>query len=172
MTLKLFVFVEGKEDRNLLEDSLDSHLRSLYNHVYCWPYAQKTKEDVNALIGSINSISDAEYIFLTDYDNERCYTKVKNNLIRIYPSLDFDRIVIAREEIESWFLAGLKTSIIKKLKIPYVRNTEKVSKEQFLSMKPDNYSKEDFYGICIRSFDLSIAIRRNKSFRYFIGKLS
>src|SRR3989339_69966 len=96
MTYKyLFIFVEGKDDKEFFERIIKPKLNIKYDTIQIVEYSNLSDKKINELIKSINSYAD--YIFITDNDN--CPCKItKENFIRLQKPF-FDSIIDFRQEI-------------------------------------------------------------------------
>ena len=94
-------------------------------------------------------------------------------MLNFYSNLEWDKTFIVKEEIESWFIAGLDTSLsqFKNFKVP--DKTDFITKEDFDLMIENNSNlvKEDFLLELSHYYDIDLAMKRNTSFNYFINKL-
>ena len=169
---KLFIYVEGDHDKIFADYILAEYLRK-NNSIELWSikYAEKTPKSINK---DIKSKSKHHYVFLSDLDNKRypCITARKENRINDYNYLDESKIIIVKEEIESWYLAGIDVSIdiFNGLEIP--NNTDDTEKEKFNEMFEGLFdSKKDCLIEIAKNFDFELAIQRNTSFKYFLNKL-
>ena len=139
--------------------------------IYPIPYSQKNKKIINK---EIQSKSNHDYLLLGDLDSNEhpCITHKKEDLMKLYTSLDSFKIIVVKEEIESWFLAGIDTSLneFKNFNIPH--KTDLISKEQFDSMLKEKLitDKEEFLLKVCKTFNIELAMKRNDSFNYFIEK--
>lgn len=116
---------------------------------------------------------NADYIFAHDIDNTVSTTNKKIEIKHMLKNIDEDKIFIVIKEIESWYLAGLSNEKCKILKIPIVNNTDEITKESFNSMMPDNFDSRIAFMIeILKNFSIKIAIRKNKSFKYFIEQMN
>ena len=168
----LFVLVEGRDDQRFVEEILFPLARPQYDHMQTYQYAQKTAEQINNLLTSIANIP-GDYLMLADYDDGPCISERKNTLTSRLVKLDSDRVVIAKAEIESWYLAGLADDLRELFNIPAFRETEHVTKEQFNHLIPRQFkSRVDYMVEVLRRFDLTAAQRGNNSFRYLCTKYS
>ena len=171
----LYVFIEGYYDQIFVENILSLFLlkeKSII--VYSIPYAQKNKKLINKEIKS-KSKSNHYYVLLTDLDSSEynCITHRKKYMLNFYSNLEWDKTFIVKEEIESWFIAGLDTSLsqFKNFKVP--DKTDFITKEDFDLMIENNSNlvKEDFLLELSHYYDIDLAMKRNTSFNYFINKL-
>ena len=63
-----------------------------------------------------------------------CITARKNDRLKNYKYLNSSSIIIVREEIESWHLAGIDTSLNQFSSLDVPDNTEGIDKETFDDM--------------------------------------
>ena len=167
---RLYIFVEGDNDRELLETLFQ--LTELHNtyHISFYQYAQKTPKDVSKFIQIIKKM-EAKFVFLADLDFEVCITQKKEKIIKKYRVLSTENIQIAKTEIEGWYLAGLDRKASEEMGVKYLPNTDSLTKEKFYSFKPKGYiSKIDFLQEIRKRFSTKVASRKNTSFRYFMEK--
>ncbi len=169
----LFIFIEGKQDKIFVDYVLTNYLskeKSLSVHPI--PYAKKTRSKINR---NIKSKSD-HYLFLSDLDGDKtpCITFKKDSRMKEYDNLDYNKIIIVKEEIESWFLAGIDSEIeqFKRFNIP--SNTDLITKEDFdeILKKHSIDNKNEFLIEVGKNFNLELAAKRNTSFKYFLEKIS
>ena len=169
---KLFVYVEGDHDKIFADYILSEYLRC-NKSIELWPikYAEKPRKKIN---DDIKSKSKHNYLFLSDLDNKKfpCITARKDDRFRNYAYLDSSRIIIVKEEIESWYLAGVDTSIDKFRNLTIPDNTDGIEKETFDKMMSGLFEfKKDCLVEIAKNFDIELAKNRNTSFRYFLNKL-
>jgi len=172
---KLYIFVEGDYDEKFFSNIIKSKFEKKGYFVKIMKYAEQTKEYVKNFIKSINAIPNADYIFLADINSEPCITLKKQELKRRYENLDTNKIIVVKKEIESWYLAGLDQTKLKKLKIKFTNknhyyNTESITKEEFEKLIPDNLKRTEFYLSILENFCIDTACQKNKTFNYFIKK--
>lgn len=177
---KLFVFVEGDDDVMFIENILLNHFQQ---DIVIIPITYQKKHNINIIkqIKKINSNNEMEYIFLSDLDShsyssieDRKKKRIKEFHHEEYEDLDPNKIFIVVEEIESWYLAGIDSSLesFKDFDIP--ENTENFTKEQLdeMILNSDFLSKIDFFKEVSQVYDIHLAMQRNKSFRYFFKELN
>ncbi|MBQ9161297.1 MAG: hypothetical protein IJ122_08285 [Methanobrevibacter sp.] len=166
----LFVYVEGDHDKIFADYILSSYLRD-EKSIELWPikYAEKPPKLINKDIKS-----KYNYLFLSDLDNKRypCITARKEDRLSNYNYLNSSRIIIVREEIESWYLAGIDTSLSQFSNLEIPENTDGIDKETFDEIINEiSDSKKDALIEIAKYYNLDLAIKRNKSFKYFLDKL-
>jgi len=111
------------------------------------------------------------YIFFTDFDYSHCITEKKNRIKATLKHIDENSIIVVVAEIESWFLAGFDENKIKKLNIKPYQNTDSITKEQFNKLIPRKInSRIIFIEEILESFSCNLAMTKNISFKYFMGK--
>ncbi len=176
MSTKLYIFIEGNDDELFVNKVVCGCLLPEMN-VRPWKYSQKSNKKINGFIKSINSMC-ADYIFIADYDEGTSLEDKKEEIKTKIPLIDKDHIVIVKNEIESWYLAGINHEIssenvctkpLRKIKIP--DDTEKIMKEHFDKLIPCCFrgSKIDFMKEILKCFDISLAQKRNDSFKNFVN---
>ena len=111
-----------------------------------------------------------DYIFVADIDKADCVQQKKEEIVSRFMNVEPDRILIVIKEIESWYLAGIDDSRSIELNIPNFTNTDSITKEDFLDIIPPEYETEiDFRMELLDSFKIPVAIKKNKSFKYFFN---
>lgn len=177
----LFIFIEGVDDKRFVEWVLIDFFnenKSIILHPI--PYQNKPPIKTIKKIKQISASENEDYIFLSDLDSHsyECITSRKNKRIKefhkkSYSDLDSKKIFIVIEEIESWYISGINTELsqFKDLTIP--ENTDEFTKEQLneLIENSDFPNRISFLMEIVKNYDLSLAIKRNTSFEYFIKKL-
>lgn len=162
---RLFLLVEGDDDLRFVERVVIPKLRSCYDFVQAWKYAQRKAEKVNAFLRSIKSMG-AEYLLLGDLNAHACFPRKKEALLEKFTQLDDRRVLIVVREIESWYLAGLPDNNPLGIQVP--ANTSELTKEQFNDTMPKRLdSRIDYMLEVLKLFDTSTATGRNPSFHYF-----
>lgn len=182
----LYILVEGRDDERFFERVIGPIFEETYNHVQCWQYSQQEEGKVNSYLYSIRAMQAAgaaDLIIVADLDESPCVTDRKERTLSRFRSLSIGndrltgvrlapRVLIVCREIESWYLAGLTDNDCRKLGIPRIfKNTDHLSKEQFLGLMPERFgSKTEFMLEILQVFDHETARSRNRSFRYFMQK--
>lgn len=104
-----------------------------------------------------------------DRNETPCITSKKELRTNKYSYLDSDRIIIVKEEIESWFLAGIDSELdqFKNFRIP--SNTDLITKEDFDKILKEHSidNKNNFLIEIGKNFNIELAAQRNTSFKYF-----
>ncbi len=170
---KVFIYIEGEYDKIFVNFILSEYVRNnmgIYLHPI--PYAQKPPKLISK---DIQSKFKHEYLFLSDLDskNHPCITSMKNDRCDEYGALDYSKIIIVQEEIESWYLAGVDNSFDKFKDWIIPSTTEGIEKEDFDELCGISFdSKKDCLMEIARYYDFNLAVERNDSFKYFLNKLS
>lgn len=170
---KVFIYVEGNHDKIFVNFILSEYVRNNMGiDLHPIPYAQKPPKSINK---SIRSKFKFEYLFLSDLDSRThpCITSMKQERFDKYDALDYSKIIIVKEEIESWFLAGVDNSFdkFKGWEIPC--RTDSIEKEDFDKIYKISFdSKNDCLKEIAKIYNFDLAIERNSSFKYFLNKLS
>lgn len=174
----LTIFVEGEDDilffkRNILKLF---YKKEEYN-INVVAYQETGKKRFLQHLQTINRLG-GNYIFISDFDFRPCITSKKNDRIKEFTRENFDKldankIFIVKNEIESWFLAGVDNNqpIFRNIDVP--NDTEKTSKDYLerLLKKTKFDSRVDFFIEVSNYFNYDLAMQRNDSFRYFLKKL-
>ena len=101
-----------------------------------------------------------------------CITARKEDWFKNYAYLDSSKIIIVKEEIESWYLAGIDTSLDKFNDLIIPDSTDGIEKETFDKMMSGLFEyKKDCLIEIAKNFDFELAKNRNSSFNYFLNKL-
>jgi len=170
---RLFIFVEGPDDRRFFESVVNSMFEDVYdsiNIVEYKSYKNRNKVKVTNFIRSIKSMS-AQLLFVTDINDSPCITKKKNEQYDIYGNiLDADSIVVVIKEIEGWYYAGLENDKCKELNSPVIRTTDNMKKEDFERCIPREYTHLTFMTEILDYYSTDCAVNKNTSFNYFIKK--
>ncbi len=139
-----------------------------YNAIKIWKYAQKKPKKTNNFLKSIKAMK-ADYIYVADINSEPCVTAKKQRIK--HRNIDKDSIIVVIKEIESWYLAGLDNTNSNQFGIGTLSTTDDITKEQFNDLIPEAFdSRIDFMQEILSSFNPETAKKKNKSFKYFIGK--
>jgi len=170
MRRKLFIWVEGGSDARFFEAVLRPLLEKRYNRVEVRTYAALKKSRVVNLLRGIQA-SDNDYILVADIDQEPCVTAKKLRLLDRFRGTDGGRIRVVIKEIESWYLAGLDDASSCLLGLPALERTDHITKEDFNGLIPERFdSRIDFMMEILKYFSARIALKKNRSFAYFIYK--
>jgi len=173
---QLFIFLEGPDDERLFEKVCKPILMLDYDFIKIIKYAGLTQKIVVDLLKTLKTQIHSDYIFVTDLDAKGdksfCVTKRKSKLNDKFNNIiDENKIVVVKEEIESWYLAGITQINLEKFKIEPFSNTEQIDKEIFISIMPKKFkSKTDFLIETLKEFSLETGIENNKSLKYFATK--
>ena len=174
---QLYIFLEGTDDERYFNSVIIPRLKDKYKIVNPILYANMNKNNFLKLIKTFQE-QEIDYIFFTDLDsqgdNNYCATKKKIKTIKNYKSkIKQEQIIVIKEEIESWYLAGITQANLKKYKIKKQSNTELVNKEQFYQLIPKDFtSTKDFMIEILKEYSLDYAVGINNSLKYFTGKFS
>ena len=123
---------------------------------------------VDRFIRGINAMHHS-YIIVTDIDFEKSVNDKKITILSRFSEADYRKIMVIIQEIESWYLAGIDDANAKALGIHAPARTDFVTKEHFIKWIPRYYpSKIAFMIEVLKHFSLSVAVEKNKSFRFFI----
>ena len=171
----LAVFVEGPDDTLFFKKVLEPRYLIHFQMIKYIEYAQKTKIEVDILLKSFSHKGD--YLYICDMDargdKSLCITKRKEKEKDKFKSLNDDKkIFVVREEIESWYFAGIPIEILETYKIKELHSTESLTKEEFLRLQPKFFNyKIDFLNEIINIYSLETAVSKNESLDYFVNSL-
>ena len=162
---RLYLLVEGDDDERFANRVVIPQLRSRYDDIQVWQYAQRKLEKVNVFLRSIKAMG-ADYFLLADIDEYSCFPKKRAALLEKFTELGRRQTVVVLGEIESWYLAGLPNENRWGLGVP--ADTTNVTKEQFDAAMPKPLDSRIGYMVeILKLFDVNTAAARNPSFQYF-----
>jgi hypothetical protein len=165
---RLFIFVEGSDDVRFFETIIKPRFEHIYESVELITFACTKSVKVDRFIRGINAMQHS-YIIVTDIDFEKSVPAKKNIILSRFSEADYQHIMVIIQEIESWYLAGIDGPGAKALGIHAPARTDFVTKELFIGWIPRYYpSKIAFMIEVLKHFSLSVAVEKNKSFRFFI----
>ena len=173
--INYFVFVEGNTDKEFVNNILSVlFLEKKSIILQPIPYQRRKNDTINKIVKTAQHSNKLNYFLLSDLDSHTypCITSRKNRRKEEYRALDYNKIFIVKEEIESWYVAGVDTQLeqFNGLNIP--DNTDNLSKEDVDAII-DNSSFDssiEFLNEILKNFNFDLAYKRNTSFRYFIDK--
>lgn len=162
----VWLLIEGTDDKRFFKNILSDELKSKYGHVEYWEYARKTKDKIKGFIASLNAMN-ATFIFVADKD-EHLTAYARESEIRTKFGIE-NNIVIVVTEIESWYLAGIKSDICtfklnSNKSIP--TDTQSVTKETFESYF-ERANAMEVKLVIDECYDIELAKNRNSSFKEF-----
>ena len=167
---QLFIWVEGEDDRRLLEQVKEELFGAKYDWIRVLPYAQEKPEKVCAFVQSIERMG-AEYIFLRDLNSAPCVSERKRSTCRDWEGVDGERIVVIAPEVESWYGAGLAPSAWQELGVRRPPSLSRLTKEKFETLRPPRFgSGLDFKIEMLKRFSVQTAKANSASFAYLVRK--
>ena len=173
MYRRMWVFVEGKDDRRFVNAVLRPILEEEYDFVDTWEYAQETPKKVIQFLRAMKSMK-AGCLFLADIDDSPCVSAKRDVLGARFPQAlePADAVVVVRE-IESWYMAGLDDETCQELGITGLSCTDDLTKEQFRTLIPKRFdgSVADFMIELLRAYRTEVARARNRPFCYLMDLL-
>ena len=154
---KLFIWVEGNDDKRFFEKIVELKLKKKYSYIHIINYAQMRKEKIDNFLRSIKSMG-ADYLYVIDINNSPCVTAKKDEILSKLRNIDKEKIIVVIKEIESWYLAGIDDIKAKKLKIRNLNSTNDITKEKFNSLIPKRFnSRIDFMLEILKDFSIETA---------------
>ena len=172
MTYKqLYIFVEGEDDKRFINSVVKPLFLQYYAAVIPILYAGQKQQNIVKFIQTFNNQLNTDYIFFCDLDsrgNVLCVTKRKEIEQNKYSNcFENERMIVVKEEIESWYLAGIAETF----KMKPFADTERVTKEDFEKLIPKSFiNKIDLMIEILKEYNLEEARQRNQSFAYFVKK--
>ena len=166
---RLWLLVEGADDSLFCQEVLFWSFQETFDHVQTWEYSQRKPAELVGLLRSIRSMN-ADYLLFGDMDERPCVTATKEAITNQFSGLTWDRVVVVRQEIEAWYLAGLDEEAHRELGLARVRNVDEVAKEQFDRLVGGEEEHTNAMVEILRHYDVEVARQRSPSFRYFWQK--
>jgi len=168
---QLWILVEGNDDERLIE-SIKPEIETQYDRVGVWKHANIPDKKTGEFLKTVSLTPSTDYVYLTDINNSPCITaKIEGVKNKYGNRIEIERIVIAVQEIESWYLAGLDEQNNKELGIKALNRTDDITKEKFNDMTPARFdSRIDYMREILKRFSVETAVEKNASFGYFMRK--
>lgn len=167
---ELFIFVEGEDDVRFFDKVIKPRFATRYNSVEVRAYTHLKKEKISNFLKSIKAMNN-DYIYVGNINSSPCVSDKKQKIVSKLKTIDTDRIMVVKMEIESWYLAGYDIPPSRKVRIHPFNSTDTVTKEQFNDLKPESFdSRIDFMSEILKSFSVEKARDKNTSFQYFVDK--
>ena len=165
---RLFIFVEGSDDVRFFDTIIKPRLEHAFESVELITFACTKSVKVDRFIKGINEMQHS-YLIVTDIDFEKNVNGKKSVILSRFSEADYQHIMVIIQEIESWYLAGIDENGGKALGISIPAHTDSVTKEHFIGLIPRFYpSKIAFMIEVLKHFSLSVAVEKNRSFRFFV----
>jgi len=167
---RLFIWVEGEDDKRFFQSILEPKLWEKYDLVETRCYATLKKGKIDNFLKSIKAM-EADYIYVTDINSFPCITAKKQETQSKLRNIEGDKIIVVIKQIKSWYLAGLGNKEAERFKIPIFSVTDTITKERFNELIPKEFgSRIDFMLEILKIFSIELATQKNRSFGYFIQK--
>ncbi len=176
---ELFIFVEGVDDKRFVDTIILPFLyaKGGYNFIKVIEYSSLSHQAIRIFLNTTTHKATQDYIFLCDMDgnanpNPSISERKEKESNKYGKSLDINKTVVVKEEIESWYYAGITNAKLEELGLPFLPNTEALTKEEFERMIPKTFiSPNDFMVEILKEYVLEEGKEKNASLNYFIGKL-
>lgn len=174
----LYVFLEGPDDERFFNAVIRPLLAAEIDFFKIIMYSTKTSSVIQSILKTVKAQTNLKYLFFCDHDTQGdsslCITKRKEKICEKYGQQpELTRIFVVREEVESWYLAGITAVNKQKFKLPTFTTTDHITKEDFLAMMPKQFtSSNDFMIEVLKEYSLQYAVSEatNTSLRYFCEK--
>ena len=177
----LLVLLEGNDDQRFFENVLNHILEKRHDVIKLITFANEKSEKIRNVINAALKMKQ-KVLIVVDFDEGPCITHVKGKISHRFGLLagatPNATIIAAKKMIESWYLAGvvvenmqIKRSQRRKINELLRRHgfdTEKIGKEQFNDLIPQNFSRINFMMEMLRCYNVELARKRNHSFAYFL----
>lgn len=173
---QLYIFVEGPDDERYMNRIILPILAEKYNHIKIIKYAVLQPQVIINFIKTFKKQLNSDYLFFSDMDARGdvkwCITKRKEKIIAKFSDhIENHKLFIVKEEIESWYLAGISENDAKRFKIKPFYTTDMLTKEDFERLIPKKtFTPNDFMIEILNQYDFEIALSRNTSLQYFVTK--
>ena len=173
---QLYIFVEGTDDERFIDKIIKPMLQKSYHHIKIIRYASLKSIVIEGYIKTCKQQNSSDYIFICDLDTignqSLCVTLKKQKVQNDYGKyIELEKIAVVKEEIESWYLAGITPENMAKFKIKAFEETESIKKEDFEKMIPKNFiSKTEFMVEILKTYSIDKATDYNASLSYFKRK--
>lgn len=170
--MQLIFFVEGYRDELLIK-YVAEHVFEVNVKIIIKKYANEKIDKIDKYLKFLNKNS-YRYFLLADFDSNShpCITNRKSSLSKKFKNLDPKYVIIVKEEIESWYLAGTVNVLKKKKNIKY-KGIEKISKEVFYkNFKPNNMTEIEFLTSLLQKFSIEEAKKQSVTFNYLIDRIN
>ena len=158
-----YIFIEGNDDETYFKHFFGEQSEKI-SYI---SYAGMQDKKINGFIQSINRIPNSDYLFIADEDGKGIERKVVE-LLNKYSSLNKNKVIIVRYEIESWYYAGLsqKDSMSLKLK-HYQFDTNSLTKEIFNAKLSSLLERKIVMIEIMKRYSVTLAKSRNQTFADF-----
>ena len=168
---RYFVLVEGSDDgafaQRVIAPLFCSALDVDYVDVVEWAHYPHVRR--KNLVASVTAIG-CDYTVLTDQD-AACVSVRVEKMHTHHPYLTPSRIIVVQSEIEAWYLAGAPESMLTRLGIMGMDQTDGITKEQFQQRVISRGLDEALVKIQILAgYDCTRARQMSASFDYFLRK--
>lgn len=167
----LYVLLEGNDDERFFARVLLPVLADEGYRVKVWKYAREKRKRTELFVRAVRK-SGAGYLYVRDIDTAPTIATKKREIRSWYHhAVSEGRIVIVITEIESWYLAGVSGSVLRRFGISEeIESTDSLTKEDFNRIVPDGMSRIHFMRELLARFDTGVAMERNESFSYFMHR--
>lgn len=137
-------------------------------------YQQTRNHLIKKYIKCAKKDKTSDYVLISDLDSHThpCITeRKKSRFNELNGEIDLNRIIIAKEEIESWFLAELNSELEIFEDFDDFESTELITKEDFEKIIAEkSIDKFEFFTQLKDYYDFDLALKRNNSLKYFFDK--
>lgn len=167
-------FVEGPDDERFIQQVVQPKLAT--DNVNTHRYSKQPDLSVDQAIAGFQGMYRSLYL-LGDYDEGKqgCQSipERKEFVKNKFENIRLDQIILAVDEIEAWYLAGIDSQSASDLGISPLSHTNNVNKDDFINKLNESKfnSKKNFQMEIIKSFSVPTAKEKNSSFQYCLDRL-
>ena len=163
----IYLIVEGKYDKLLVDQKLKGIFRRRYPGVKIYQWQQMKPKDRDALMTTIIR-EGAVYIFISDFDDASSREAKSAELCSIWPLLESGKIAFVIRVIEGWYLAGLDSTSRRRYQIPDSIDANMLTKVGFEDLVRNKFVNAKVARVqLLQLFSLGDAITNNRSFAEF-----
>jgi hypothetical protein len=171
MEKRLFIFVEGLDDSRFFRSIVVPELKGRYKSIEIIMYAGMKNEKVSAFTKSIRAMGH-DFIIAADIDRSPSVRSKKRLMTERYGEIEWERMYIVIQEIESWYLAGISDEDLHRLGLPDLLTTDEITKEDFNRMMPEMFrSRIAFLIDLMKCYSIPTGRKKNRSFDFFADRL-
>lgn len=165
----IYAFLEGPDDERFFDRVVAPLFAARGYETRVWKYACEKKLRTMNLVRAVRK-AGYPYVFVRDIDRTPyARVRVQETLRSFGHAMEAEMVVVVIAEIESWYLAGVGEEEEAALGLSAVpHRTDRVTKEAFNTLIPRGVSRIEFMQEVLDGFDVGLAKRRNRSFRYFM----
>jgi len=173
MTIKnrLAILIEGNREEDFIKWIVKPIMigAGKYCEVITYKFPRVPKHINESYVRTVLDMND-DILCLTDITGFRSKRDKKEQVQRDHVgNIGDNKVIIVIREIESWYLAGVRQSYCRRLRIDYYNVTDNIGKKEFHEIIAKSKFKPR--GVCclemLRNYDVTLAKQKNRSFNCF-----